>query len=115
MYQSIVDDLKAAGYEATAIYLPTVGDSKKTSGVTIADDGAAIQAVLAKLIDEDGKDVILVTHSYGGIAGAEGPKGFAKTDREASGKEGGTVRLVYVTALIARVGESLQDTMRDCC
>ncbi|KAG0651321.1 hypothetical protein D0Z07_1839, partial [Hyphodiscus hymeniophilus] len=114
MYQSILDDLKSAGYEAIAIYLPTVGDAQKASGISLADDAAGIQAVLIKLVDEEGKDVILVTHSYGGIAGGEGAKGFAKTEREARGRKGGIVRLLYVTALIARVGESLKDTMKDC-
>jgi pimeloyl-ACP methyl ester carboxylesterase len=114
MYQSIVDDLNSTGYDATAIYLPTVGDSKKVSGVTLADDAAAIQGELRDLIDEQGKDVILVTHSYGGIAGAEGAKGFSKTIREANQQRGGIVRLVYVTALIARVGQSLLETMKDC-
>ncbi|RDL36076.1 uncharacterized protein BP5553_06688 [Venustampulla echinocandica] len=110
LYQNIIDELQAAGYEATTIDLPTVGDSKKASGVTLNDDAVAIQGVLAEFADE-GKDIILVTHSYGGIAGAEGAKGFAKKDREAGGKKGGIVRMVYVTALVAQVGQSLTDVM----
>jgi len=114
LYRSIVDDLESAGYEATTIYLPTVGDANKTVGVTLADDATAIKSVLTRLIDEEGKDVILVTHSYGGIAGAEGAKGFAQAVRQADQKKGGIIHMVYATALIAREGESLLDTMRDC-
>jgi hypothetical protein len=42
--------------------------------------------------------VVLVTHSYTGMPGAEAPVGLGKKEREATGKEVGVIRLVFVMA-----------------
>lgn len=112
MYTTVNELLQSAGYETTVIYLPSVGDKEKASGVTLSDDGAAISAVVASYADQ-GKDIVLATHSYGGIAGAEGAKGLSKKEREENGKKGGIIRLVYITALIAQVGQSLGEVMAE--
>jgi len=78
--------------------------------VTYADNATAIKNVLARLVEE-GKDVILFAHSYGGIAGSEGAQGFAQAVRQADQNKGGIIHMVFATALIAREGESLLDTM----
>ena len=76
----------------------------------MTDDATAIQAVTTKLADE-GKDIVLVTHSYGGIPGTESAYGLAQKEREASGKKGGIVALLYVAALLVKPGMSLGTTI----
>lgn len=66
---------------------------------TVADDAAHIQKSISKLV-ASGKELIVVMHSYGGIPGTESAKGLLKKDRQAEGKLGGIISLVYVTAFL---------------
>lgn len=50
-------------------------------------------------------------HSYGGIPATESANGLAKKDREAAGKNGGMVALLYVAALLVQPGMSLGSTL----
>ena len=68
-------------------------------------DAAFIAQEIEKLADE-GKDVILIGHSSGGVPLSESTKGLGKEEREKEGKKGGVVRLGYLTALVPPVGTS---------
>ena len=81
----------------------TVG--KKPGLPSVADDAAAIKQTVNKFADE-GKDVVLIAHSYGGTPTSESIKGVSKVEREKEGKKGGVVRVAYMTALVPAVGES---------
>lgn len=76
----------------------------------MADDAAYVQSITSKLADE-GKDILVLTHSYGGIPGTESVKGLSKADREKEGKKGGVVRLLYMTSIVPPVGGCLQTVM----
>ena len=92
-----------------AIKLETTG--KKPGPLpTIYDDAAVIRQVAAKLADE-GKDVVLVGHSYGGVPATEAIKGISKAEREKEGKKGGVVRVAYMTCLVPAVGENAGDVL----
>jgi pimeloyl-ACP methyl ester carboxylesterase len=106
-YDAFVSQLSAHGYDVQVVNLPSVDGETATD---MTDDADAIQAVTTKIADE-GKDIVLVTHSYGGIPGTESAHGLAKKDREASGKEGGIVALLYVAALLVQPGKSLGSTL----
>ena len=111
-YSTIIDQLSAHGYEAVTIDLPSVGRHNGAEAATLADDAAHIQSVTTKLADE-GKDIMLVSHSYGGFAASESARGLAKADREAAGKKGSISRLFYMTAFMPEVGASLRSLMGD--
>lgn len=108
-YDKFVGQLSKHGYDGVAISLPSVGGKKPA---TMEDDAAAIAKVTSKLADE-GKDVILVSHSYGGIPASESAKGLSRKERQESGKKGGISALLYVTALVVAEGASLGTTMGD--
>ena len=93
-YTSTSSYLKDAGYETETIALPSAGGAIPK---TMHDDVAHIQSVASKYCDQ-GKDVVIAMHSYGGIPGTESSKGMSKADREAAGKKGGIVGLVYIAA-----------------
>jgi hypothetical protein len=63
--------------------------------------------MLLPLLDS-GTDILLVLHSYGGLPGAAAAKGLSKVEREKEGKQGGVVGLAFITALVAREGDSLE-------
>jgi pimeloyl-ACP methyl ester carboxylesterase len=76
----------------------------------MADDAAFFHGIVEELADQ-GKDVVLVTHSYGGVVGTEASKGLSKSERTEAGKDGGLVRLVYLTSVVPTPGNSLGDLM----
>jgi pimeloyl-ACP methyl ester carboxylesterase len=79
----------------------------------MADDAAFIAAALAKLAD-DGQDIVLVAHSYGGIPATEALNGLAKGQRMEEGKEGGVVRVAYLSALMPGVGGCAGTALEGC-
>ncbi|KAL1967164.1 hypothetical protein VTN77DRAFT_3455 [Rasamsonia byssochlamydoides] len=102
-FEKVMAQLKALGYPTTTTQLPSVGGKVST---TMTDDAAHINKFLSQLVD-DGKDVVLIMHSYSGIPGTESVKGLAKKDRQAAGLPGGIVALVYIAAFLLPQGQSL--------
>jgi hypothetical protein len=76
------------------------------------DDAIAIQNVISKLAN-DGQQIILVMHSYGGIPGTESAKGLSREIRQAKGKAGGIIALVYVSAYLIKEGMSVLSVAGD--
>lgn len=78
------------------------------SALPIAADIVALRAILLGLVDQ-GKDVVLVLHSYAGVVGIQAACGLAKgaktLDGEGKGK-GGVVKMVFLSANVPKVGES---------
>ncbi|KAK7044431.1 AB hydrolase-1 domain-containing protein [Favolaschia claudopus] len=106
LYTTVVADLESHGYEAHAIELETVG--RRDTPPSMYDDAAKVASLIHKLADE-GKDVVLVPHSYGGMVACEASKGLAKSVREREGKRGGVAKIVFVTAVAPLLGQSVKD------
>ena len=66
---------------------------------TVMDDVAAVQQCIASVVNQ-GKSVIVVSHSGGGIVGSAAVEGLTKGEREAAGKPGGVVRSAFIAAPI---------------
>ncbi|GMG23517.1 unnamed protein product [Aspergillus oryzae] len=81
------------GYEAVCPRLLTCNNDVPPTK-TLADDVALIRQTAQSLID-DGKSVVAVMHSYGGIVGTDALDGLA------------IKRLIYMTAFIPPSGNSL--------
>ena len=107
-YDQVVHAVKAKGYEIRALHSPSVGlepGPREEEPPTMYDDATFIAKETKSLADE-GKNVILVAHSYGGVPATESTKGLGKDERAAQGKKGGIVRLAYMTAMVPAVGMS---------
>lgn len=111
-YFETADKLREYGYETIVKDLPSASRVPPEKGASMYEDADYFRAVVEKLADE-GKDVVLVTHSYGGVVGTEAAKDVLKTERKAAGKPGGVVRLVYVTSVVPTPGNSLRSLMGD--
>jgi hypothetical protein len=109
-YTTVINKFASFGHSIHAIDLRTVG-KKPGPPPTMYDDAAFINSEVGKLADE-GKDIVLMGHSYGGIPVSEGLKGVSKKEREACGKKGGVVRVAYLAALVPEVGENSTSTLR---
>lgn len=100
-YKPVISILEAKGFPTATVNLPSVGGTS-----SMADDATAFQKVTSKLAD-DGHQIILVMHSYGGIPGTESAKGLAWEIRQAEGQPGGIIALVYVSAYLIKEGMSV--------
>lgn len=100
--------LSTRGYESHAVALDSVGAVTPDKG--LHNDIALTQKLLRKLAD-DGKEIVVVVHSYGGLVGAGAVEGLGYAQRSAVGLEGGVIMLVYMTAFVAPKGKSLKDLL----
>lgn len=123
-YTPLVDSLKAAGIDAYCPQLATsdlgklnVGDVNSpdfdreppAGGYPQGNEDAEIVAsVLKPLVLDQGKKVLLLAHSAGGWVAtqAASPELQLKT-RQAEGKSGGIIGILYMGAFIIPVGESI--------
>lgn len=103
-FQLARDALQARGWETEAVAFPTVGAEPPTKGVP--DDAAAVRKVLEALA-EQGKQIVLVVHSYGGVVGAQAVRGLGYKQRQKEGKVGGIITYLYLSAFVVPVGQSL--------
>jgi alpha-beta hydrolase superfamily lysophospholipase len=112
IYNSLIEKFTSLGHSLHAMELQTVG--KRPGPLpTIYDDAASIASELEKLADE-GKEIVLVGHSYGGIPVSQCMKGLSREAREKAGKPGGVVRVAYLTALVPALGEAAADVLEGC-
>jgi pimeloyl-ACP methyl ester carboxylesterase len=94
VYSEVFKILEGYGYPTVGLPLPSVGATPPHTD--FHEDVQAIRDCLTKLIVEEEKEVILVTHSYTGMPGAEAPIGLGKKEREEKGLQGGLTRLVFI-------------------
>ncbi|MBM7520353.1 alpha/beta fold hydrolase [Nocardioides nitrophenolicus] len=90
-WEPVIPHLEQHGLTVHTVDLPSSG-----SGGTLADDAEAVRAAVAAVGDQ----VVLVGHSYGGMAISEASAGAATVDH-----------LVYVTAFLLPAGLSLLDAV----
>jgi alpha-beta hydrolase superfamily lysophospholipase len=97
----VAKQLSAAGYTVRGVGLPSCG-----SEPPLGDFGPDVERISAVIADEAdrGQDVVVFMHSYGGVVGTESCRGLGKKDREAAGKKGGVVRLIYCAAFLLGEG-----------
>lgn len=96
--------LEALGYTVICPKQPSTGADPPT--VTLYDDAAQVRAELDLLV-EDGLEIFIVMHSYGGLVGSEAAAGLGWIDRAKRGLQGGVVGLLYVCAFILPLGHHL--------
>ena len=109
-YTRTLEKLRDIGFEVIVHTLPSASRLPPQNAATLADDVAFFYGVVKGLIGQ-GKDVVLVAHSYGGIVASELTRGLTKLERVKAGEKGGLVRLVFLTAVVPMVGESLNDVL----
>ncbi|KAK8104899.1 hypothetical protein PG999_008258 [Apiospora kogelbergensis] len=99
-FDLVRDQLTRRGFQSTAVPLLT----------GVPEDAAAIRAELEKLVDA-GKEVMVISHSYGGVPAAAAVEGLNLKDRAAQGQKGGVLMVVHMTSFAAKVGTSLMDSL----
>lgn len=74
-------------------------------------EDAAVIAEEAGALADQGRDVIIISHSYGGVPATESVRGLSKKARRAEGKQGGVVRLAYMASLVPALGAAANEVL----
>ncbi|KAL5357226.1 Alpha/beta hydrolase fold-1 [Aspergillus floccosus] len=101
-------------FETLAAHFPdqnthTVAFPSIQQATSIRDLQPDIDA-LRTLVEQEvsaSKDVVIISHSWSGLPVNSALDGLSKTERQAAGKTGGVVKLIFISAFIPDVGESL--------
>lgn len=109
-YEKLVTSLRNSGYSTTVTNLPSCNAPDPQNATCSADAEAVRQEILLS-IDADGKYLVVVCHSYGGIPGGGAAYGLSKTARATDGKEGGVLGLIYVSGFVVAEKSSLLETL----
>jgi len=104
VYDQVMTKLESFDYHTIGLTLPSVGAEPPL--LSIDDDVSLIRSTVSQAAD-DGNDVVLVMHSYGGIPGCEALRDLAKSIRSTQRKLGGVIGLVFLCAYLIPVGESV--------
>lgn len=96
VYKELVVQLRSKGFPALELILPSTQKRVGLEPATMEEDARQIRAVAEALISQK-KDVVVVAHSYGGTPTTEALAGVP------------VKRIVYLTAIAPKVGESQAD------
>lgn len=104
-FKPLCTELHALGFETQALHLPTVATSPSPSSYD--QDVATIKSAITNLVDQ-GQDVVLLMHSYGGIPGTEAACGFGASSSSSSSSQqsgggkprGRVLKLVYIASFM---------------
>jgi len=111
-YQPTIQELHLRGYSALAPYLPTCDKTAlaKDPDLDMIADAKVIEREITRLVIHEGKEVLLVTHSYGGVPGVEAvAEEFGRNYRAAHGNSGGVVGILGVSAFLIMPDTTLED------
>jgi pimeloyl-ACP methyl ester carboxylesterase len=90
--------LEAAGFDVVLVSThPSLGPN--SAGKTVWDDARALQEQMSPQISE-GREFIIIGHSYGGYPGFVATQGWTVSERRAVGKKGGVRAVVFFTATV---------------
>ena len=96
-------ELKKLSYPTAVVPLKSSGNAVTTH----LEDTAIIREALESLIVSEGKAVILVMHSYGGVAGTNAVHDLEAAARHEKGEKGGIIHCLFIAAFLVPKGNSL--------
>ncbi|GKZ21804.1 hypothetical protein AbraIFM66951_008732 [Aspergillus brasiliensis] len=106
-FEKVLPYLTEAGYATHPGSYPSCNPSNPTTVSSSQDIAHLRDNVLLPLLNEQGKDIVIIAHSYGGVVAGGAAKELAKGTRKAQGHSTGIVGLIYVAGNITLEGESL--------
>lgn len=104
VFAGVSTKLSSFGYKCIPVPLLAAGHEPAVADLT--PDTANVHRVVLEEI-EQGHDVVVVGHSWGGMIIGGALDGLSKAEREKEGKKGGVVKLAYLCAFVPPEGVSL--------
>lgn len=99
-YRPLINRLRQANFTVLVPTLTTSGYDDSIDGKSHLDDVRRINETLLPVLDE-GKQVIVVGHSYGGIPSTEVTESQSVEERAARGLKGGIHSIIYISPVPA--------------
>jgi pimeloyl-ACP methyl ester carboxylesterase len=109
-FNAVAAGFNSAGFPTTYAEVLSL-DPSDPSNASTSKDAEHVRATTLVPLLEEGKDVILFAHSYGGVVAAAAAAGLSKSARHANAKPGGIIGLLYLVGNIVGEGESLKDAI----
>ncbi|KAI6365775.1 hypothetical protein MCOR25_005264 [Pyricularia grisea] len=104
-FDALKADLSTTFPEVSVVPLPTVGGTS-TPLPSLGDDVEAVRTELDRLVSK-GSNVVVYSHSYGGVVASNAVEGYDTKTRSAAGKTGGVISVVFASAFMLPKGQSL--------
>ena len=108
MYYELVDQVQQLGCEVFVNNLPSASRNPPEEPASLHDDAVFFRGIIQTYADQ-GKDVLVLGHSYGGVVATECAEGIDKASRTSRGLCGGVVRIAYLAAVVPALGVSTKD------
>ncbi|KAJ5775274.1 uncharacterized protein N7511_000285 [Penicillium nucicola] len=108
VFDTVRTRLEALGFPSECPAHPSIG--AEPPSLTLDDDVSSLRSVLTA-VAEEGRDIVVVGHSYGGVVASSAVEGLDKPARTANGKRGGVVSVVYLAAFALDKGQSLLELL----
>ena len=108
-YDVFISHLQRLSFQTAYAPYPSLNPSHPAIANAARDTETVLQESLLALIENEGKDVVIVMHSYGGVPGSSAARGLGKVQRLREGKKGGVVGLVYISGFVLPGGASVAD------
>lgn len=110
IFTSFAEQLVEVGHQVEVVALPSIDhDDLPVPG--LREDCEAVAETLSRRADE-GEEIILLCHSYGGLVGSCAVEGQDVAYRKTKlGKKGGVVLIIYMAAFMIPRGKSLLEML----
>ena len=105
-YNSLLAALHSSGHDTKCLALPSL-NPRDPGKVSAALDATFVREQMLLPLIEEGKEILLVLHSYGGLPGSAAAKNLSVSERRSKGLQGGIVGQVFAASLVAQSGESM--------
>lgn len=102
-YQDFANIFMASGHPVHFAPYPSLNPADPKTA-DCKHDADAISKILRPLVEDQGRDVVLVMHSYAGMPAAAAASGLSKTKRMKEAKKGGIIGLVFIAAFLVPEG-----------
>ncbi|KAH7086403.1 Alpha/beta hydrolase fold-1 [Paraphoma chrysanthemicola] len=109
-YDKLTHILTVASYDVHVHSLPSMNGSRPPNA-DLASDTDHIRSVAKSLVD-DGHEVVVLMHSYGGQIGTNALHGLGINQRKEQGLSGGVTHLIYLAAHVAQEGKAMIDGVK---
>ena len=107
LYDDTIATIAAGGYEVQAYDLPSTSTTTDKPPASMYDDADFFRSKAQAILDS-GKEVMLLSHSYGGVVASEALKGLpTATNTESTASTPVVKGWVAISSLLVPVGMSL--------
>lgn len=109
-YSKLTKHLESQGYEVHVPTLPTMNGSRPPN-MDLNSDTDHVRSVVKVLVNE-GRNVIVLMHSYGGQIGTNAFQGYGQEQRKKEQLTGGISALIYLAAYAIQEGKAMIDGVK---